>query len=78
MKNKLFAAAIVVAIYVLFIVVLTGTEQQGSVTNFLSEVGLSDAAAQAGTELASDSGLIGSFRDPMPPPSRKPAPPAMN
>jgi len=80
MKRKLFAAAIVTVIYVLFVVVLTGADNQGRVAMFLSEIGLSNTTAFAapGNQVTSDANSVVGFRDPMPPPLKKPAPPSMN
>jgi hypothetical protein len=80
MKKTLFAAATVVAIYVLFVVVLIGAENQGRMIGLLSDNGESNISTLASpeTNLTADTNPFVSYRDPMPPPSRKPAPPDVN
>ncbi|MFQ5648958.1 MAG: hypothetical protein ACE5IY_03365 [bacterium] len=79
MKNKLFAVVLVVSFYVLFIFAFAETNNPGNVTQFLSDLELSDATAIAvalngqrpsGAELE----IKADFRDPMPPPLKKPKP----
>ncbi|MFQ5751609.1 MAG: hypothetical protein ACE5HI_06380 [bacterium] len=80
MKKKLFAVAMVVLLYVLFVFVFSTVDKQGHVSQFLSKVGLSTTPAMASTSVIqagstdSDGYLKASLRDPMPPPLRKPPP----
>jgi hypothetical protein len=81
MKNKLFAVAFVVILYVLFIMIFNAMDRQGMVSKFFTDIGLSSTSAIASTSIinkgssTSDINSIKSFRDPMPAPLRKPAPP---
>lgn len=79
MKKKLFATAFIVALYSLFVIVLSGADNQGNVEMFLSDIGLSNTSSNAlpGTP-SSDSDALVCFRDPIPAPSRKPPAPPLN
>lgn len=78
MKKKLFAVALVVSFYMLFVFAFTGTGQDTKVAQVFTDLGLSDATAIASTSTTqsgpADVSLKANFRDPMPPPLRKPKP----
>ncbi len=79
MKKRLFAVALVVSFYVIFVIAFTGIENQEKVAQTFTDFGLSNIAAIASTPLnQSESGsgpaIKASFRDPMPPPIKKPKP----
>jgi len=78
MKKKLFAAAFVVAIYSLFVLALSGADNQGNVTMFLSDIGLSTSSTALPGASSSDANSLICFRDPIPAPSRKPPAPPLN
>jgi len=50
MKKKLFALAGIAALYVLFILAFTALDNQGKVSKFFSDVGLSNGTAMASTD----------------------------
>lgn len=50
MKKKLFAVSLIVSVYSLFIFAFTSLDNQGNVTKFFTELGLSNA--QASTTIA--------------------------
>ncbi len=79
MKKKLFAVAVVVSFYVLFVLAYTGIDNHGTATQMLSDFDLSSGAAIASTALnqtgsSPDMEIKAAFRDPMPPPLKKPKP----
>ncbi len=81
MKNKLFAVALVIILYALFIMIFNVMDRQGMVSKFFSDIGLSSSSAIASTSIinkessTSDINSIKSFRNPIPAPLKKPAPP---
>ena len=75
MKKKLFALVGVAALYVLFIFAFTALDNQGKVSKFFSDVGLSNDTAMASTGLKSKSNPTPSIKSPMPKPEKpKPKP----
>ena len=74
MKKKLFALVGVAALYVLFIFAFTALDNQGKVSKFFSDVGLSNGTAMASTDLKSNSNSTPSIKNPMPPPPPPPIP----
>ncbi len=74
MKKKLFALAGIAALYVLFIFAFTALDNQGKVSKFFSDVGLSNGTAMASTDLKSKSNPTQSIKNPMPPPPPPPIP----
>jgi len=72
MKKKLFALAGIAALYVLFILAFTGLDNQGKVSKFFSDVGLSNESAMASTGLKSKSNPTPSIKIPLPKPDTKP------
>ncbi|MFQ5865639.1 MAG: hypothetical protein ACE5IW_10455 [bacterium] len=74
MKNKLFAVAMVVLLYVFFVVAFSMADNQGLVSKVLSDVGLSSASAMPSTSsspnLESAISSKGSLIDPLPDPIR--------
>ena len=76
MKKKLFALAGIAALYVLFILAFTALDNQGKVSKFFSDVGLSNGTAMASTDLVSDLNSIPSLKtSPAPRPNKPPFPP---
>lgn len=74
MKKKLFAVAMLISVYALFALIFTSLDGQENVS--LTDVGLSDATVHTDLQLSqtnSDVKLKASFRDPMPPPEKKPS-----
>ena len=75
MKKKLFALVGVASLYVLFIFAFTALDNQGKVSKFFSDVGLSNDTAMASTGLKSKSNPTPSIKSPMPKPEKpKPKP----
>jgi len=79
MKKKLFALAGVASLYVLFILAFTSLDNQGKVSKFFSDVGLSSESAMASTGLKSNSNLrlgpgMKQLKQPMPKPNRPTGP----
>ena len=74
MKKKLFALAGVAALYVLFTLAFTALDNQGKVSKFFSDVGLSNETAMASTDLKSNSNSTPSIKIPLPKPDKKPKP----
>ncbi|MCH7674602.1 hypothetical protein IH879_06580 [candidate division KSB1 bacterium] len=75
MKKKLFALAVIASLYVLFILAFTALDNQGKVSKFFSDVGLSNETAMASTDLKSKSNPTPSIKSPMPKPEKpKPKP----
>lgn len=75
MKKKLFALVGVASLYVLFIFAFTALDNQGKVSKFFSDVGLSNDTAMASTDLKSKSNPTPSIKSPMPKPEKpKPKP----
>lgn len=77
MKKKLFAVAVVISFYVLFVFAFTGSYNQTDVTQFLPDAALSKATLEIAPidRAGSDPTIVSaSFRDPMPPPLKKPKP----
>ena len=75
MKKKLFALVGVASLYVLFIFAFTALDNQGKVSKFFSDVGLSNETAMASTGLKSKSNPTPSIKSPMPKPEKpKPKP----
>ena len=72
MKKKLFALAGIAALYVLFILAFTALDNQGKVSKFFSDVGLSSETAMASTDLKSNSNSTPSIKIPLPKPDTKP------
>lgn len=72
MKKKLFALAVIASLYVLFILAFAAVDNQGKVSKFFSEVGLSNETAMASTDLKSNSNSTPSIKTPMPKPDSKP------
>ncbi len=72
MKKKLFALAGIAALYVLFILAFTALDNQGKVSKFFSDVGLSSETAMASTDLNSKSNPTPSIKSPWPPPPPPP------
>ncbi len=70
MKKKLFALAAIASLYVLFILVFTAVDNQGKVSKFFSDVGLSNETAMASTDLKSNSNSTPSIKSPMPKPEK--------
>ena len=70
MKKKLFALAVIASLYVLFILAFTALDNQGKVSKFFSDVGLSNETAMASTDLKSKSNPTPSIKSPMPKPNR--------
>ncbi len=68
MKKKLFALAGIAALYVLFILAFTALDNQGKVSKFFSDVGLSSETAMASTDFKSKSNPTPSLKSPFPPP----------
>lgn len=74
MKKKLFAVAMLISVYALFALIFTSLDSQENVS--FNDVGLSDATAHTTLQPGqtnSDVKLKASFRDPMPPPEKKPS-----
>jgi len=75
MKKKLFALAVIASLYVLFILAFAAVDNQGKVSKFFSDVGLSNETAMASTDLESKSNPTPSIKSPMPKPEKpKPKP----
>ncbi len=74
MKKKLFALAGIAALYVLFILAFTALDNQGKVSKFFSDVGLSSGTAVASTDFKSNSKSTPSIITPFPPPPPPPPP----
>ena len=74
MKKKLFALAGVAALYVLFTLAFTALDNQGKVSKFFSDVGLSNETAMASTDLKSNSNSTPSIKIPLLKPDKKPKP----
>lgn len=75
MKKKLFALAGIASVYVLFILAFSSLDNQGKVSKFFSDVGLSSETAMASTDLKSNSNSTPSLKNPMPKPTKpKPKP----
>ncbi len=75
MKKKLFALAGIASFYVLFILAFSSLDNQGKVSKFFSDVGLSSETAMASTDLKSNSNSTPSLKNPMPKPTKpKPKP----
>ncbi len=75
MKKKLFTLAGIAALYVLFILAFTALDNQGKVSKFFSDVGLSNGTAMASTDLKSKSNPTPSLKSPFPKPEKpKPDP----
>ncbi len=70
MKKKLFALAVIASLYVLFILAFTALDNQGKVSKFFSDVGLSNETAMASTDLKSNSNSTPSIKSPMPKPKK--------
>lgn len=85
MKKKLFAVAIVLSLYTFFILIFTMADNEGLVSQILSNVGLINASAIASPSLGQDKllnhGILlkENLIDPIPDPStpRPPRPPDM-
>jgi len=76
MKKKLFALVGVAALYVLFIFAFIALDNQGKVSKFFSDVGLSNGTAMVSTGLKSNSNSTPSIKRPGPKP--KPIPTQVN
>ncbi len=75
MKKKLFALAVITSLYVFFILAFVAIDNQGKVSKFFSDVGLSSETAMASTDLKSNSNSTPSLKNPMPKPTKpKPKP----
>ena len=75
MKKKLFALVVIASLYVLFILAFTSLDNQGKVSKFFSDVGLSNGTAMASTDLKSNSNSTPSIKRPGPKPKpKKPTP----
>jgi len=72
MKKKLFALAGVASLYVLFILAFTSLDNQGKVSKFFSDVGLSNETAIASTGGDSNTKSTPSIRRPRPKPDPRP------
>ena len=72
MKKKLFALVGIASLYVLFILAFTALDNQGKVSKFFSDVGLSSETAVASTGLKSNSNSTPSITSPFPPPPPPP------
>ncbi len=75
MKKKLFALAVIASLYVLFILAFTALDNQGKVSKFFSDVGLSSETAMASTGLKSNSNSrlgpgMKQLKQPMPKPKK--------
>ena len=75
MKKKLFALAVIASLYVLFILAFTALDNQGKVSKFFSDVGLSSETVMASTDLKSNSNSrlgpgMKQLKQPMPKPNR--------
>jgi len=75
MKKKLFALAIIASLYFLFILAFTSLDNQGKVSKFFSDVGLSNETAMASPDFKSKSNSTPSIKTPMPKPDKKPTRP---
>jgi len=71
MKKKLFALAVITSLYVFFILAFAAIDNQGKVSKFFSDVGLSNGTAMAST--VSKSNSTPSLKSPVPKPL-KPTP----
>ena len=69
MKKKLFALAVIASLYVFFILAFAAVDNQGKVSKFFSDVGLSNETAMASTDLKNSTP---SLRNPTPKPDKKP------
>jgi len=79
MKKKLFAVAMLVSLYALFVFTFTAIDNKGNVTKFISDISFENSGvtsvSPAAVQIAlSANDLKASFRDPMPPPLKKPKP----
>ena len=76
MKKKLFAVAMVLLLYCVFIVLFTMADSQGMVSQVLSNMGLIDDSARASPSSSQEDFLAtkikGTFSDPTPEPPRPP------
>ena len=70
MKKKLFALAVIASLYVLFILAFTALDNQGKVSKFFSDVGLSSETAMASTGGDSDTKSTPSIRRVTPKPKK--------
>ena len=70
MKKKLFALVVIASLYVLFILAFSSLDNQGKVSKFFSDVGLSSEMAIASTGGDSDSKSTPSIRRPRPRPQK--------
>ena len=68
MKKKLFALAVIASLYVFFILAFAAIDNQGKVSKFFSDVGLSNETAIASTGLKSNSNSTPSIKRPGPKP----------
>ena len=68
MKKKLFALAVIASLYVFFILAFAAVDNQGKVSKFFSDVGLSNETAMAST--GSKSNSTPSMKNPGPRPKR--------
>ena len=75
MKKKLFALAVIASLYVFFILAFAAVDNQGKVSKFFSDVGLSNETAMASTDLKSNSNSTPSMKIPLPKPEKKPTKP---
>ncbi len=72
MKKKLFALAVITSLYVFFILAFAAIDNQGKVSKFFSDVGLSNETAMASTGGSLGSNSTPSIRRPTPKPTSKP------
>ncbi len=70
MKKKLFALAVIASLYVFFILAFAAVDNQGKVSKFFSDVGLSNETAMASTVSKSNSNSTPSIRRPTPKPKK--------
>ncbi|MCH7681260.1 hypothetical protein IID10_18170 [candidate division KSB1 bacterium] len=68
MKKKLFALAVITSLYVFFILAFAAIDNQGKVSKFFSDVGLSNETAMASTGSKSNSNSTPSIKRPGPKP----------
>ena len=68
MKKKLFALAVIASLYVFFILAFAAVDNQGKVSKFFSDVGLSNETAMASTGSKSNSNSTPSIKRPGPKP----------
>jgi len=68
MKKKLFALVVITSLYVFFILAFAAIDNQGKVSKFFSDVGLSNETAMASTGSKSNSNSTPSIKRPGPKP----------